>query len=186
MERQVYHDAMYCLEMADYKKDRRTDIIDIGTKFSIRFDGETEEDEFILIEGIDGISSKNGFVSLNSLLGQSIIGKPEGAKFAYDVITGTMPWDKNHVSGVITSIKKDPKDYTNFIRDKDKRERIGKKYKNRRHELLIADTPEAIEELESYQAISASQRLLLLIEAERLTRKTDRSAINRMTVVKNY
>lgn len=58
MERQVYHDAMYCLEMADYKKDRRTDIIDIGTKFSIRFDGETEEDEFILIEGIDGISSK--------------------------------------------------------------------------------------------------------------------------------
>lgn len=118
------------------------------------------------------------------MLGQSIIGKPEGAKFAYDVITGTMPWDKNHVSGVITSIKKDPKDYTNFIRDKDKRERIGKKYKNRRHELLIADTPEAIEELESYQAISASQRLLLLIEAERLTRKTDRSAINRMTVVK--
>lgn len=184
IERQAYHDTMYCLEMSEYKETRNTDLVDIGTKFSIQFDGDDETDEFILVEGIDGISSRDGFVSLNSLLGQNVIGKKEGARFEYTVVTGTSAKDKRKVSGTITAIQKDPKEYAHFIREKDKRERISKVYKNRRHELLSADTPEAIAELESYQTISSSQRLLLLIEAERLTRKVDRSAINRLTVVK--
>ena len=187
LERKKYRDAMYALEHADYKSDRSTDVIDIGTKFTIEFDGDFERDELLLVEGADGltISVNDGFISLSSLLGQNVIGKKEGDRFLYTVITGRMPSDKRRVSGTIKTINKDPKAYASFIREKRKNDRISKIYKARRHELLTSDTPEAIEELESYNTISLSQRMLLLIEAERLSKYgKDRAAINRMTVVK--
>ena len=178
---------MYALEHADYKSDRSTDVIDIGTKFTVEFDGDFERDELLLVEGADGltISVNDGFISLSSLLGQNVIGKKEGDRFSYTVITGRMPSDKRRVSGTIKTINKDPKAYASFIREKRKNDRISKIYKARRHELLTSDTPEAIEELESYNTISLSQRMLLLIEAERLSKYgKNRAAINRMTVVK--
>lgn len=187
LERKKYRDAMYALEHADYKSDRSTDVIDIGTKFTVEFDGDFERDELLLVEGADGltISVNDGFISLSSLLGQNVIGKKEGDRFSYTVITGRMPSDKRHISGTIKTINKDPKAYASFIREKRKNDRISKIYKARRHELLTSDTPEAIEELESYNTISLSQRMLLLIEAERLSKYgKDRAAINRMTVVK--
>lgn len=187
LERKKYRDAMYALEHADYKSDRSTDVIDIGTKFTVEFDGDFERDELLLVEGADGltISVNDGFISLSSLLGQNVIGKKEGDRFSYTVITGRMPSDKRRVSGTIKTINKDPKAYASFIREKRKNDRISKIYKARRHELLTSDTPEAIEELESYNTISLSQRMLLLIEAERLSKYgKDRAAINRMTVVK--
>ena len=187
LERKKYRDAMYALEHADYKSDRSTDVIDIGTKFTVEFDGDFERDELLLVEGADGltISVNDGFISLSSLLGQNVIGKKEGDRFSYTVITGRMHSDKRHISGTIKTINKDPKAYASFIREKRKNDRISKIYKARRHELLTSDTPEAIEELESYNTISLSQRMLLLIEAERLSKYgKDRAAINRMTVVK--
>jgi len=187
LERKKYRDAMYALEHADYKSDRSTDVIDIGTKFTVEFDGDFERDELLLVEGADGltISVNDGFISLSSLLGQNVIGKKEGDRFSYTVITGRVPSDKRRVSGTIKTINKDPKAYASFIREKRKNDRISKIYKARRHELLTSDTPEAIEELESYNTISLSQRMLLLIEAERLSKYgKDRAAINRMTVVK--
>ena len=187
LERKKYRDAMYALEHADYKSDRSTDVIDIGTKFTVEFDGDFERDELLLVEGADGltISVNDGFISLSSLLGQNVIGKKEGDRFSYTVITGRMPSDKRRVSGTIKTINKDPKAYASFIREKRKNDRISKIYKARRHELLTSNTPEAIEELESYNTISLSQRMLLLIEAERLSKYgKDRAAINRMTVVK--
>lgn len=187
LERKKYRDAMYALEHADYKSDRSTDVIDIGTKFTVEFDGDFERDELLLVEGADGltISVNDGFISLSSLLGQNVIGKKEGDCFSYTVITGRMPSDKRRVSGTIKTINKDPKAYASFIREKRKNDRISKIYKARRHELLTSNTPEAIEELESYNTISLSQRMLLLIEAERLSKYgKDRAAINRMTVVK--
>ncbi len=187
LERKKYRDAMYALEHADYKSDRSTDVIDIGTKFTVEFDGDFERDELLLVEGADGltISVNDGFISLSSLLGQNVIGKKEGDRFSYTVITGRMPSDKRRVSGTIKTINKDPKAYASFIREKRKNDRISKIYKARRHELLTSNTPEALEELESYNTISLSQRMLLLIEAERLSKYgKDRAAINRMTVVK--
>lgn len=187
LERKKYRDAMYALEHADYKSDRSTDVIDIGTKFTVEFDGDFERDELLLVEGADGltISVNDGFISLSSLLGQNVIGKKEGDCFSYTVITGKMPSDRRKVSGTIKSIVKDPKAYASFIREKRKNDRISKIYKARRHELLTSNTPEALEELESYNTISLSQRMLLLIEAERLSKYgKDRAAINRMTVVK--
>ena len=187
LERKRYTDTMYSLENADYKKERSTDVIDIGTKFTVEFDGDFEPDEVLLVEGVDGltISGGDGFVSLNSLLGQNVIGKKEGDRFSYTVITGKMPTDRRKVSGTIKTIVKDPKAYASFIRDKRKSDRISKIYKARRHELLTNPTRKNQEELESYSTISLSQRLLLLIEAERLSKfGKDRNAINRMTVVK--
>lgn len=187
LERKKYRDAMYALEHADYKSDRSTDVIDIGTKFTVEFDGDFERDELLLVEGADGltISVNDGFISLSSLLGQNVIGKKEGDRFSYTAITGRMPSDKKHISGTIKTINKDPKAYASFIREKRKNDRISKIYKARRHELLTSNTPEALEELESYNTISLSQRMLLLIEAERLSKYgKDRAAINRMTVVK--
>ena len=187
LERKKYRDIMYALENADYKRERSIDVIDIGTKFTVEFDGDYEHDEILLVEGVDGltISGGDGFVSLNSLLGQNVIGKKEGDRFEYTVITGRMPTDKRKVSGTIKSIVKDPKAYASFIREKRKSDRISKIYKARRHELLSNPTKENLEELESYNTISLSQRLLLLIEAERLSKYgKDRNAVNRMTVVK--
>lgn len=187
LERKKYRDIMYALENADYKRERSLDVIDIGTKFTVEFDGDYEHDEILLVEGVDGltISGGDGFVSLNSLLGQNVIGKKEGDRFEYTVITGRMPTDKRKVSGTIKSIVKDPKAYASFIREKRKSDRISKIYKARRHELLSNPTKENLEELESYNTISLSQRLLLLIEAERLSKYAkDRNAVNRMTVVK--
>ena len=187
LERKKYRDIMYALENADYKRERSLDVIDIGTKFTVEFDGDYEHDEILLVEGVDGltISGGDGFVSLNSLLGQNVIGKKEGEHFEYTVITGRMPTDKRKVSGTIKSIVKDPKAYASFIREKRKSDRISKIYKARRHELLSNPTKENLEELESYNTISLSQRLLLLIEAERLSKYgKDRNAVNRMTVVK--
>ena len=93
--------------------------------------------------------------------------------------------DRRKVSGTIKTIVKDSKAYASFIRDKRKSDRISKNYKARRHELLTNPTRKNQEELESYSTISLSQRLLLLIEAERLSKfGKDRNAVNRMTVVK--
>ena len=82
LERKRYRDTMYALENADYKKERSTDVIDIGTKFTVEFDGDYEHDDILLVEGVDGltISAGDGFVSLNSLLGQNVIGKKEGER----------------------------------------------------------------------------------------------------------
>ena len=117
-ERQIYNETMYALENADYKTERSKEIIDIGTKFTIQFDGDKEQDEMILVEGLDGLSVKNGFVSLNSLLGQNVIGKKENDRFAYTVVTGTSPRDRRNISGIIKSVKKEQTDYVNFIREK--------------------------------------------------------------------
>lgn len=189
LERKKYRDSMYALETAEYKKDRSFDVIDIGTKFTVQFDGDEERDELILVEGADGLalstSIADGLVSLSSLLGKNVIGKRENDRFEYTVVTGRMPSDKRKVSGVIKSINKDPKAYASFIREKRKSDRISKIYKARRHELLTNPTDENLAELESYETISRSQRLLLLIEADRLGKYgKDRAAINRMTVVK--
>ena len=191
LERKKYRDSMYALETAEYKKDRSFDVIDIGTKFTVQFDGDEERDELILVEGADGLalstSIADGLVSLSSLLGKNVIGKRENDRFEYTVVTGRMPSDKRKVSGVIKSINKDPKAYASFIREKRKSDRISKIYKARRHELLTNPTDENLAELESYETISRSQRLLLLIEADRLGKYgKDRAAINRMTVVKKY
>ncbi len=184
-ERKIYSDTMYALETSEYKTNRTTDIVDIGTKFTIQFDGDPEHDEIILVEGTEGLSFRDGFVSLNSPLGQNVIGKKENDRFEYVVTTGTTLRDKRTIRGTIVSINKDPKSYVHFIKEKDKKERISKKYKARRHELLTTPTEEAKKELEGYQTISVSQRLILLIEADRLSKKgNNRSAINRMTVVK--
>ena len=184
-ERKVYADTMYALETAQYKTERNTDVIDLGTKFNIQFDGDEEIDEIILVEGTEGLSFRDGFVSLNSPLGQNVIGKKEDERFEYTIVTGTTPRDKRIIRGTIISINKNDKDYAHFIKERDKKERVSKKYKARRHELLTSNTEEAKRELESYQTISISQRLILLLEADRLSKKgNDRSAINRMTVVK--
>ena len=189
LERKKYRDIMYALENADYKKERSLDVIDIGTKFTIEFDGDKEHDEILLVEGTEGMGSPlsigEGFVSLNSLLGQNVIGKKENDRFEYTVITGKMPSDRRRITGTIKSITKDPKTYASFIREQRKSDRISKIYKARRHELLTNPTEENQKELESYETISRSQRLLLLIEAERLTKYgNDRAAVNRMTVIK--
>jgi transcription elongation GreA/GreB family factor len=185
LEREKYREIMYTLEHADYQKTRNTDQIAIGTKFKVRFNNDRDEDELILVEAAYGISLKGGFVSLSSILGQNIIGKKEGETFTYTVQYGRLPHEKRTITATITSISKDPKDYTNFINEKRKNDRISKKYKAIRHELLTSKTTEAQKELEEYETITPSQRFLLLLEAERLgTYGKDRAAINRMTVVK--
>ena len=73
------------LSDGDYVKDRSFDKIDVGTKFTIQFDDEEDEDSLILTEN-NGFSSKDySFVSLDSDLGKAVYGKKKGDHVTYSV-----------------------------------------------------------------------------------------------------
>ena len=78
------------LEESEFVKKAEDSIIDYGTKFKIKFDDENVEEMYTLAENEIGLMSdsfnqNNGYVSANSLLGNSLRGKKEGDNFRYTV-----------------------------------------------------------------------------------------------------
>ncbi len=78
------------LEESELVKRADDTIIDYGTKFKIKFDDENVEEMYTLAENEIGLMSdsfnqNNGYVSANSLLGNSLKGKKEGDNFRYTV-----------------------------------------------------------------------------------------------------
>ena len=138
--RNEYKEIMAILEDSTVIKERNTDTIDVGTKFSIVFDEEDEEETLMLVENLTGVSYELGFISEKSLIGQALLGKKEGEVFEYVI------GNNSKITGQVTSIKKDYSDYLHFIKEKHYSSRIHKKEKERIKELGEATDEEALKE----------------------------------------
>lgn len=183
-ERQELHDIVELLENGEYLKERELEQIGIGTKFVIKFSGSEDTDTMILTDCIYGLGITQGFVSTQSPLGATVLGKRPGTDFSYVVKTGKSPLDRRTVSGTVIEIKRDPKEYVHFIAERPKSQRMSKPEKRKLHSLLTTETEEAKNELESYHTITASQKYLLQVEESRLIHKHDTASIARLAVVR--
>ena len=182
-ERQNLHEVQEALENSEYLKERNFDQVSIGTKFIIKFDGLEETESIILTDSLFGLAINGGFISITSPLGKNVIGKRPGQQFAYSIQTGSRPYDKRVVSGMILEIKKDPKEYVHFITERPKSQRMSKPEKRKLHSLLSDESETAREEMASYQTITPSQEYMLRLEAARLTGKRDTASIARLAIV---
>lgn len=98
------------LLVGEYVRKPETDRIGIGTKFSLKFDGETTEENYTMVEVLIGKHMFNEAITIESPIGKSIIGKKVGEYFSYKI-------GSNDIRGIITKIKKNEKAYPSYIRD---------------------------------------------------------------------
>lgn len=162
--------VMNLLTKSEYVKVRPTDEVGIGSKCTIRFKADNETSTVFLTEFIYGLSLKQGFVSIASPIGKAVIGKKEGEDFKAAIIDPKTSRVTRYVEGIIEEIKKDPKEYVHFIRERDTKYRMCDAASRKIKELLSDSSEEAREEYESLQTITPSQHYLLMIELERLNR----------------
>lgn len=183
-ERRKLGEITDLLENSEYLKKRQTDEIAIGTKFRIKFDGTGIENEFLLVESINELPIGQQFISIESPLGKSVAGKKEGERFSY-VLNGRDRFDRQVITGTVTAIEKDLNNYTNFIRRKEKSDRICREAQARRKAYLAATTVEELEQYKELFAITPSQKQLLRIETERLLKQPRTNQVaQRLGVIK--
>ena len=183
-ERDDLEKLYYILTNAEYVTDRQTDEIGIGTKFFMRFNDDTETKALILTEFVQGISYGSNFVSIESPLGQAVIGKKTGEGFSYQVVVGNGPRDRYNISGQIEGIVTEPKDYLQFISSRPLKNRISKEAKRERHELLTANTEEAQEENARRHEITDSQVQLLFLEKQKVGKHSrDKKDLKRLSEI---
>lgn len=146
------------LKESFFLKEIDIDKISIGTKFAIKFDVEDELMYYTLTENLEGINSSDGFISLHSVLGQSLYGKREKDNFSYEVKVGDT---KEVVTGEIASIEKDYNAYVNYIRGRKLSHRMSiREIKNRKNNITCNKEKENL--------VTLSQFDLLESELERL------------------
>lgn len=162
--------VMNLLTRSDYVKVRPTEEVGIGTKLTIRFKDNNETSTILLTEFIYGLSLKQRFVSISSPIGQAVIGKKEGDAFKAAVTDPKTSRVTRYIEGTVEEIKKDPKEYLHFIREKESKYRTCDAASREHKELLADPSEEARKEYEERQAITPSQYYLLMIEQERLNR----------------
>ena len=159
------------LKTSEYVKDINVNKVDIGTKFEIRFSDSSDIRKYTLVENTIGVNPSEGYISINSPLGESIYGKSEDEKFEYTTIKHNRI---SKVSGSIVGIDTSKKSYLQYINNVP--------YENR---VCNADNV-ASKQLESIDAekcfISSSQKELLMEEAERLANNGNYK--ERLTTVK--
>lgn len=160
---------MNLITNSDYVRVRPTDEVGIGTKCTIKFaDGETKT--VTLTEFIYGLSFTSQLVSLSSPVGQAISGKHEGDEFEAIIRDG------NHrivsvVKGTVEEIKKSPTDYLKFIRDKKSKNRMCAAATGEYQAIAQMSEEDAKKAREEREAITESQRFLLLVEKEQILRQ---------------
>lgn len=103
------------LYKSEFLKERITDYIDIGTKFTIKLFGQKEKDVFLVDEDLDysNEENKNIFLSKSSDLGSLVVGKKEG-----DLVERVLENGNKIVIGTIDKIQKDG--YLELIRTRKK------------------------------------------------------------------
>ena len=168
MERNAYNEITELLANATYVTVRDTESVQIGTKFIVSIDGVGDTKPIILTDKLFGVSSTGEFVSGDSPLGRGVYGKKEGDIVSY-VLPGDGPRGRK-MTGTVRKIISDPNEYLHFIRERDSKNRMSKPMRAKIHSLLSSGSEEDLAEYESMQEITASQRGLLVLEAERLTR----------------
>ena len=184
-ERKRLEEITEQLENSEYLKTRNTDEIAVGTKFTLKFDDMSTEREFILVESINCLPIGQQFISLESPLAKSVVGKKEGERFSY-VLNGRNHFDKQIISGTVTGIEKDLNNYTNFIKRKEKGNRMCREAATRRKAYLSATTKEELDQYQDMFTITPSQKQLLRIETERLLRQPRTNQVaQRLGIIKS-
>lgn len=178
------------LANSKFLKERTTDHIDIGTKFIVQFDHDNRTQELMLVEDSVGTPRISGFVSLNSIFGQIIRGKKEDDTFSYKVTTDRNNTNTRTITGTVTQIKKDPKDYLHYIKEKKYQSRICKKEKQNIHKLCqcMDVDGQALIEYRNRLALTPSQIELVKEELKYLERSSiDKKVIrSRLIALKQY
>ena len=171
MDQDSYTSVINLLTDAEYITNRDTKTIQIGTKFIIEFTNTPMTDAIILTDAIFGLpivfNESLKFVSCASPLGKSVIGKKEGEIISYNLPQGHL---NTKVEGTIKEIIGNPQEYLHFIRERKFHNRISKAARRELHCLLESNDLKAKEEYARRQEITASQKMLLMIEGEQLAR----------------
>lgn len=165
-----------------YLQNRNLEEIDIGTKFtmSLEIDGEEEIENHMMVEELIGVSSKEGYISKNSIVGKAIKGKKENETFSYNI-------NNVKINGKILKIEKDPNAYMHFIREnKLSNRRSDKEKADLANIIALKDTSiEAKKEYEERFTITQSQKELLIYEKQFLEnfKKKSRQVQTRLSIV---
>lgn len=119
------------LYKSEFLKERITDYIDIGTKFTIKLFGQKEKDVFLVEEDLDysNEENKNIFLSKSSDLGSLVVGKKEG-----DLVERILENGNKIVIGTIDKIQKDG--YLELIRTRKKYTRESREARKKSAEQL--------------------------------------------------
>jgi transcription elongation GreA/GreB family factor len=148
------------LDNYEYLNERCLDSIAVGTRFKIIFEDDYETpEEFTLVDTLDGVNAKDGFVSSLSPLGQAVTGLKEEEEAYYEVPRGKMKIK-------VLSIEKDKNKYLSMLRSVNASYRICRKEKQDLNYLLNND----LEEYKKRFYITSSQRQLLIQELTKLER----------------
>ena len=169
MERNDYSEITELLRNATYVTVRDTESIQVGTKFVVSIDGVGDTRPIILTDKLLGVSSTGEFISVDGPLGHGVLGKKEGDVVSY-VLPGDGPRGRK-MTGIVKEIISDSNEYLHFIRERDSKNRMSKRMRAKIHSLLSSGSEEDLAEYESMKEITVSQRGLLALEAERLTRR---------------
>lgn len=172
------------LTYGTYVTEINTDNIDIGTKFTVLFDNEEEQETYTLVEELVGVNQVEGFVSMHGLFGQAVYGKTDNDRFEYETP------NKQKIGGTIIEIKKNLADYPHIIKERKIENRICHIEKTKLATLRENAKTSIIakEELEKRNALTTSQINILKTELELLerkyNRKEDASVRSRIGVIK--
>lgn len=178
LDRSDYNRYTDILENAEIVDSPCLDYVDVGTKFIVVYDGEDEETTLTLVETAQFINSFNGFVSVDSPLGNVAKGHKDGDHCSFKV-------GDRRIGFTIKAIDRNMDNYLrtiNSVQKGDRRCRAALK------EVKEATISKDVEKQEELRALTHSQTVLLKSEYERLKRESLRnknnSVIARMSNIK--
>lgn len=163
MDLQKMREITDLLETGQYLINRPTEAVGIGTKFTVRFDFDDDDEEiseWMLVDNSYGAGVKNHFTSKSSDFGQAILGKKVGESFEYKIASTNAT-----IKGQLLEIEKDPQAYIHFIREKKHQNRICAGEKKKIQEAIASKNQAAYEERKT---LTPSQMELLREEADSL------------------
>lgn len=178
LDRSDYNRYTDILENAEIVDSPCLDYVDVGTKFIVVYDGEDEETTLTLVETAQFINSFNGFVSVDSPLGNAAKGHKDGDHCSFKV-------GDRRIGFTIKAIDRNMDNYLrtiNSVQKCDRRCRASEK-----------EVKEAIESgdvlrQEELKALTHSQTVLLKSEYDRLRREAmtnkSNSVVARMSNIK--
>ena len=156
--RQEARETDYALENAHFMKERNFDMIDIGTAFYVDF-GDGEIERSMLIEGGTPSMGTEMVASTDSDFGKAVLGHKDGDKVDYTVTaTG------RKMSITIKEIDRIKENYTHFIRERNRCDRISESAKKSEN-LAKRLSPDLYKRK---KAITPSQVVLLKQELSKL------------------
>lgn len=165
-ELELYKDI---LTKSEFLIPKDSDTIDYGTRFTLKYDDTDEEETYTFVNNSIGLARScfnqdNGYISVDSLIGNELKGKRVNDDFSYKVhLKGRK--DAITITGKVIDIIKRTNNDVNFIISRRKSYRISRCAKAMIKEL---NQGKMTDELSKLNEITLSQYELLKEEQERL------------------